>query len=110
MAIENHAMAALPLAGVQEGAPTVLSANATLHPAEPATLTIVIPALNEEESIGSTIQRCLDARERICRVGGIADIEIIVVSDGSTDNTAAIADEFARRDPRVRVIVFEKNR
>jgi len=73
-------------------------------------LTIVIPALNEEESIGSTVQRCLDARERILRIGGIRDVEIIVVSDGSTDRTAAIAQEIADREPQVRVIVFEKNR
>jgi len=73
-------------------------------------LTIVIPALNEEESIGSTIQRCLDARERICRVGRVAHVEIIVVSDGSTDRTAAIAQEFSAREEAVRVIVFEKNR
>src|SRR5215208_1219857 len=78
--------------------------------ARPSVLTIVIPALNEEESIGSTIQRCLDARERICRVGGVSEIEIIVVSDGSTDRTAAIAQEFAARDSRVQVIVFERNR
>jgi glycosyltransferase involved in cell wall biosynthesis len=81
-----------------------------LSSAKASSLTIVIPALNEEESIGSTIQRCLDARDRICRVGGVADIEIIVVSDGSTDRTAAIAQEFADRDPRVNVIVFEQNR
>jgi glycosyltransferase involved in cell wall biosynthesis len=73
-------------------------------------LTVVIPALNEEESIGSTIQRCLDARERIRRVGGISDMEIIVVSDGSTDRTADIAQEYAARESSVRVIVFEKNR
>ena len=73
-------------------------------------LTIVIPALNEEESIGSTIQRCLDAREEICRTGGVKDIEVIVVSDGSTDRTAPIAQEFVARDPRVGLIVFEKNR
>ena len=73
-------------------------------------LTIVIPALNEEEAIGSTIQRCLDARDRICRVGRVSDIEIIVVSDGSTDRTAAIAQEIAARTSSVSVIVFEKNR
>ena len=73
-------------------------------------LTIVIPALNEEESIGSTIQRCLGARERICQLGGVADIEIMVVSDGSTDDTALIAKQCAGRDARVHVIVFEKNR
>ena len=73
-------------------------------------LTIVIPALNEQESIGLTIQRCLDARERIRRIGNVADVEIIVVSDGSTDRTAPLAQEFAAREKAVRVIVFEKNR
>ena len=73
-------------------------------------LTIVIPAFNEEDSIASTVQRCLEARERIRRVGDVRDIEVIVVSDGSTDRTADIAQEIARRDAAVRVIVFETNR
>jgi glycosyltransferase involved in cell wall biosynthesis len=77
---------------------------------EAPVLTVVIPALNEEESIGSTIQRCLDARERICRVGRVSDLEIIVVSDGSTDRTAEIARSYAARESAVGVIVFEKNR
>ena len=77
---------------------------------EPPLLSIVIPALNEEESIASTVQRCLDARERIRRVGGVRDIEVIVVSDGSTDRTAGIAHEIAARETSVRVIVFEQNR
>jgi len=73
-------------------------------------LSIVIPALNEEESIGSTIQRCLHAREHIRRVGHVHDVQIVVVSDGSTDRTAEIARSFAERDSAVRVIVFEQNR
>jgi glycosyltransferase involved in cell wall biosynthesis len=77
---------------------------------EPPLLSIVIPALNEEESIGSTVQRCLDARSRIEQVGRVRGIEVIVVSDGSTDRTAAIAQEIAAREPSVRLIVFEKNR
>jgi len=73
-------------------------------------LTIVIPALNEEESIGSTIQRCLDAREHIKEVGRVHEVEIVVVSDGSTDRTAEIAQELAAREPAVSVIVFPQNR
>jgi glycosyltransferase involved in cell wall biosynthesis len=73
---------------------------------QPNTLTIVIPALNEEDAIGATIARCLDARESIKREAGLDDVEIIVVSDGSTDRTV----EIARGFPPVKVIVFEKNR
>lgn len=69
-------------------------------------LTIVIPALNEEEAIGSTIERCLDARDSIVSGSSVDTVEIIVVSDGSTDRTASIAAGY----PDVRVIVFNTNR
>ncbi len=71
----------------------------------PRSLTIVIPALNEEEAIGETIRRCLDARERIQEETSIESVEIIVVSDGSTDRTAEIAQSFED----VRVIVHLSN-
>ena len=66
----------------------------------------MIPALNEEDAIGGIISRCLAAREHIKEVAGLAQVEIIVVSDGSTDRTAEIAESFED----VKVIVFEKNR
>jgi glycosyltransferase involved in cell wall biosynthesis len=69
-------------------------------------LTIVIPALNEEQAIGRTIERCLEAREGICAIAGLDEVEIIVVSDGSTDSTAMIA----RGYHGVHVIEFERNR
>jgi glycosyltransferase involved in cell wall biosynthesis len=69
-------------------------------------LTIVIPAYNEEQAIASIIERTLAARETIVAQSPVEDVEIIVVSDGSTDRTAEIA---ARYDD-VRVIVFERNR
>ncbi len=69
-------------------------------------LTIVIPALNEEQAIGSIIERCLAARPAIVAGSPIDETEIIVVSDGSTDRTARIAAGY--KD--IRVIVFERNR
>ncbi|MGD0898458.1 MAG: glycosyltransferase family 2 protein [Thermoguttaceae bacterium] len=69
-------------------------------------LTIVIPALNEEDAIGTTIARCLAAHTEICRIAGLAAVEIIVVSDGSTDRTAEIARSFAE----VQLVEFEHNR
>ena len=69
-------------------------------------LTIVIPALNEEDAIGQTLSRCLDARQEILETAGLTTIEVIVVSDGWTDRTVEIAQTFEE----VEVIVFEKNR
>jgi len=69
------------------------------------TLTIVIPALNEEDAIGDTISRCLEARDQIMRQAELSEVEIIVVSDGSTDRTVEVAKSF----DEVKVIVFEVN-
>jgi glycosyltransferase involved in cell wall biosynthesis len=69
-------------------------------------LTIVIPALNEEGAIGQTISRCLEARQDIMESAGVATVEVVVVSDGSTDRTI----EIARGFKEVKVIVFEENR
>ena len=69
-------------------------------------LTIVIPAFNEEKAIGTTVERSLAAREAIVRDSPVDDVEIIVVSDGSTDRTA----EVAKKYDNVHVIVFEHNR
>ncbi len=69
-------------------------------------LTIVIPALNEEQAIASIIERTLAARTVIIDNSPVDDVEIIVVSDGSTDRTALIAGQY----PEIKVIVFEKNR
>ncbi|MGQ9649539.1 MAG: glycosyltransferase family 2 protein [Phycisphaerae bacterium] len=69
-------------------------------------LSIVIPAYNEEAAIGRTIERCLEATETIKAKSPIDAVELIVVSDGSVDQTATIAKSFEN----VRVIEFESNR
>ncbi len=68
-------------------------------------LSIVIPALNEEEAIGPTLSRCLAAIPAICQAG-IAQVEVLVVNDGSTDRTGEIARSF----DGVRVIDLPENR
>ena len=53
----------------------------------PASLSVVIPALNEENGIDAILQRVLAQRSGLAAVG-IHDLEVIVVDDGSKDRTA----------------------
>ena len=69
-------------------------------------LTVVVPALDEEEAIGATLERCLAARADILGETGVTEVRIVVVSDGSTDRTA----EIARRYDGVAVVEFPENR
>jgi glycosyltransferase involved in cell wall biosynthesis len=70
-------------------------------------LLIAIPALNEEESIAAIIERCLDARATIIANSPVTEVEITVVSDGSTDRTVELASQYL---DWIHLIVFEKNR
>jgi glycosyltransferase involved in cell wall biosynthesis len=71
-----------------------------------AALTVVVPALDEEDAIGGTLARCVAAREEIVRDGGVAEARFVVVSDGSRDRTAEIARSFEV----VQVVEFAENR
>jgi hypothetical protein len=55
------------------------------------TLSVVIPALNESDGIADIAHRVLGAREGLKKVG-VSGLELIVVDDGSTDDTASIAE------------------
>lgn len=63
-----------------------------------------MPGLNEEASVEGALRRCLAALEQVA-----GEFEIIVVNDGSTDRTGAIAEALAAEDGRVRVIHNERN-
>jgi len=63
-------------------------------------LTLVVPALNEERNIAST----LEAIGRVLASCPGKSAEVLVVDDGSTDSTAAVVEEIARRDTRVVLI------
>lgn len=71
------------------------------------TLSIVIPAYNEEQAIANIIERCLAARERIIAATPVDAVEIIVVSDGSVDRTPELARSY---EPEVQVIAYVPNR
>ncbi len=71
------------------------------------TLSVVLPAYNEEAAIAGVIERVDRALDTLVRSGvGIAEAEIIVVDDGSTDATS----DRARVSPRVRIFTHSRNR
>ena len=57
------------------------------------TLSIVIPAYNEEDGIAQIIERVLPIRSSLAEVG-VDHMELLVVDDGSRDRTAEIAETF----------------
>jgi glycosyltransferase involved in cell wall biosynthesis len=59
-------------------------------------VSIIIPAFNAEKTIAQTLESLLAQTSR--------KWEAIVVDDGSTDRTASIAKEIAKRDKRIRIV------
>jgi glycosyltransferase involved in cell wall biosynthesis len=57
------------------------------------TLSVVIPALDEEDGIADIIERVLSIKEPLADVG-VNDLELIVVDDGSTDRTPEIVSSY----------------
>ncbi|GAA2181603.1 glycosyltransferase family 2 protein [Brooklawnia cerclae] len=65
------------------------------------TLTIVVPCYNSE----GYLRRCLDSL-----MTRASDVEILVVDDGSTDGTGAIAESYAERFPALLRVIHQPNR
>ena len=65
---------------------------------------------NEEQYL----QRALNAAQELCdeliNLGMIADYELVIVDDASTDSTPRLADAAAARDKRVKVVHHPVNR
>lgn len=67
--------------------------------------TVVIPAYNESRRIGPTLDRVLEyIRQQAW------DAEVVIVNDGSKDDTAEIVRGYERRDERLRLIENPGNR
>ena len=73
-------------------------------------LSVFYPMWNEEEYIDRAITFGRRACERLLAAGDIADYELIIVDDCSTDSTGRRADELAAADPRIRVVHHTRNR
>lgn len=71
----------------------------------PRSLTVAIPALNEERNIESTLCSVLVAATKVPDLR----VEILVVDDGSTDRTAEIARNFTQRYECIRLVQNPRN-
>jgi glycosyltransferase involved in cell wall biosynthesis len=67
-------------------------------------LSLVIPAYNEQENIPSLLQRVEAAMSQVGR-----PFEVILIDDGSTDDTPKLLAEAMKQRPWLRVIRMRKN-
>ena len=67
-------------------------------------LSIFFPAFNEEKNIKPVLQKTLKIAPKISN-----KFEIIVVNDGSSDNTADVVKEIIKNNPNVHLVEHKKN-
>lgn len=67
-------------------------------------LSAVLPAHNEEENIETTVNQCVEYLKK-----SVTRYEVIVVNDGSRDNTRSIVSEISSSNPSVVLVDHEVN-
>lgn len=67
-------------------------------------LSIVVPLLNEAESL----PELCDWIDRVCKTNGYS-YEVILVDDGSTDDSWAVVEDLSRKNGAVKGIRFQRN-
>jgi glycosyltransferase involved in cell wall biosynthesis len=66
----------------------------------PPLLTVVVPCFNEERTLETLIRQVLEVP---------LPLEVIVVDDGSRDNSRQVLQAIAAREPRVKALLHERN-
>jgi dolichol-phosphate mannosyltransferase len=67
-------------------------------------LSVVAPMFNEAAVIEQFCRRVLDAVAPL-----VASVELVLVDDGSSDDTLGVVSALARQEPRVRVLALSRN-
>ncbi|MGA2093709.1 MAG: glycosyltransferase family 2 protein [Sedimentisphaerales bacterium] len=70
----------------------------------PISISVFFPCYNEQDNVKRVVEKAVEAL-----VGMGADFEVIVVNDGSADETGKAADALAAADKRVRVVHHPHN-
>ncbi len=71
---------------------------------ESETLCVIIPCLNEEESIEAVVDEVLEHAPNLPTA-----VEIVLIDDGSTDGTRACIEALCKRAPNCRMVVNAEN-
>jgi dolichol-phosphate mannosyltransferase len=67
-------------------------------------VSVIIAAYNEEKNIGNAVNSVYSALKNL-----ISDYEIIIIDDGSTDNTEKIIADLSKSDKKIKIITHPKN-
>ncbi len=70
---------------------------------------IVIPVWNEEGNLPALYERLAPVLDQIGAPGDDGEVEAILVDDGSSDRSLPLLRDIAARDPRIKVISFNRN-
>lgn len=73
-------------------------------PSPSVSISVFFPCYNEQDNVTQTVNRALAVLEELD-----ADFEVIIVNDGSSDNTGRIADELAQQKDRLKVVHHPTN-
>ena len=73
-------------------------------------LSIVLPAYNEEENVAAAVETVSEVSQGLVTEGQVSEYEIILVNDGSKDNTGQIARELETRIPHYHLVEHYPNR
>jgi len=71
---------------------------------KPVSISVFFPCYNEQDNVAATVTKAVDVLQKID-----ADYEIIVVNDGSKDNTKKIAEQLSHENARIKVVTHPTN-
>jgi glycosyltransferase involved in cell wall biosynthesis len=69
-------------------------------------LSVFMPAYNEGKNVGETLEEVL----KVLQTLDIKEYEVIVVNDGSKDQTAEVVKQWEKKDKHVRLVEHDKNK